>query len=312
MNEKLLTVSSSPHIRGPQTTQSIMRDVLLALAPASALSVVFFGLNALVLIIVGVASAILTEFILQKLLKRRSTVSDLSAAVTGLLIALNMPCRASWWLVAVGAVFAIGLVKELFGGIGNNFVNPALAARVLLVASWPTDMTGGAFLPADAIATATPLALVKEGASEALPSLLNLFTGYGVYGAIGEVSALALLAGGCYLIFRKVISWRIPAVYMATVAAFSLIAGRDVAFNLLSGGLFLGAIFMATDYVTSPNTPAGEIAYAAGCGIMTCVIRFYGGYPEGVSYSILMMNLVAPLLDKYIKVKKFGEVKKNA
>jgi len=318
LKEKLLSVSSSPHVRGTQTTQTIMRDVLIALAPASILAVVFFGLNALVLIIVGVASSMLTELILKKALHRTNTVSDLSAAVTGLLIALNMPCQAPWWLVVIGSVFAIGLVKELFGGIGQNFVNPALAARVLLVASWPTRMTGSAFLPADAVTSATPLAMAKEmglSMSEMSAqgvSLMNLFTGVNIYGSIGEVSAAALLLGAAYLFYRQIITWRIPVIYIATVALFSLIAGHNVPFEILSGGLILGAFYMATDYVTCPNTPAGEIVYAVGCGLMTCIIRFYGGYPEGVSYSILFFNLVTPLLDKYIRIKKFGEVKQNA
>jgi electron transport complex protein RnfD len=285
-----------------------MRDVLIALAPATVLAVVFFGFRALLHIVLGIGSAVLCEFILKKLLKRPMTISDCSAAVTGLLIALNMPVNARWWLVIIGSAFAITLVKETFGGLGNNFVNPALAARVLLVASWPTEMTGSAFIPlTDTVTQATPLALGEAGATQ-LPSVLNLFLGTGIYGAIGEVSSLALLLGGLYLIFRKVISYRIPLFYIGTVAVFSLITGHDVVFNLFAGGLMLGAFFMATDYVTSPNTPLGEIIYAIGCGLMTCVIRFYGGYPEGVSYSILMFNLVTPLIDKFIKVKKFGEV----
>ena len=313
MSEKLLTVSSSPHIRGTQTTQNLMRDVLIALAPATVLSVMFFGVKALVLVVVGIATCVLAEYVTQKIMKKSITVTDMSAAVTGLLLALNMPINAPWWMLMIGCVFAIVIVKQLFGGIGCNFVNPALAARLLLVASWPTLMTGGAYLPADAVATATPLAIVKEGLSETVPSMMSLFLGGpDVYGCIGEVSALALILGGLYLIFRKVMSWRIPVIYIGTVALFSLIAGKDVMFNLLAGGLMLGAIFMATDYVTSPSTPLGEIIYAVGCGLITCIIRFYGGYPEGVSYSIILMNIATPLIDKFIRAKKYGEVKKNA
>ena len=328
MSDKFLTVSSSPHIRGKQTTQIIMRDVLIALIPASALAVVFFGYKALILIAVGIVSSVLSELAIQKILKRTVTVNDCSAAVTGLLLALNMPVNLPWWILVIGCVFAIVVVKETFGGLGCNFVNPALTARLLIVASWPTQITGTAFIPLDAAAQATPLEgitklLGSEPVSQAtetmLPSLMNMFTGSGVYGSIGEVSAAALLIGGVYLIWRQVITWRIPVVYIGTVAVFSFIAGSSAgldfsftAYNVLSGGLFLGAIFMATDYVTSPNTPLGEIIFAVGCGLLTCVIRFYGGYPEGVSYSIVFFNLVAPLIDKMVRPKKFGEVKKNA
>ena len=316
MSDKLLTVSSSPHVRGKQTTQNIMLDVLIALAPASILSVVYFGYRALILIVIGIVSAVLAEYLIKVILHRTVTVKDCSAAVTGLLLALNMPINLPWWTLVIGCVFAIVVVKETFGGLGCNFVNPALTARLLLVASWPTLTTGSAFIPVtDTITQATPLELLKTTPGIDIwevVSPMQLFTGSGLYGSIGEVSALALLLGGVYLIIRKVITWRIPVVYIGTVALFSFIAGKDVLFNVLSGGLFLGAIFMATDYVTSPNTPLGEIIFAVGCGLLTCVIRFYGGYPEGVSYSIVFFNLVAPLLDKYIRPKKFGEVKKNA
>lgn len=314
MTEKLLTVSSSPHVRGKQSTAGIMRDVLIALAPAGIMGIVRYGVKAVILMIVGVAFAVAAEYATEKIMKRPITIGDMSAAVTGLLLAYNMPVNAPWWMLALGSIFAIVLVKQIFGGIGCNFVNPALAARAFLVASWPTLMTGGAFLTADAVATATPLAIVKNGLTETLPSVMSLFTGVGIDGCIGELSALALLIGGAYLIYRNVMSWRIPVFYIGSFALMCLLTGKDVAFNVFAGGLFLGAIFMATDYVTSPNTPVGEIIYAIGCGLITYIIRFKGGYPEGVSYSILLMNLVTPLLDKYIKVKKFGEVakKKNA
>ena len=311
MSEKLLTVSSSPHIRGTQTTRSLMTDVLIALTPAAILSVVFFGYKSIILILVCVGACIASEAVAQKIRKKDITIGDMSAAVTGLLLALNLPINCPWWVALIGSVSAIVIVKQLFGGIGCNFVNPALAARIILVASWPQHMTGGAFLPVDAIASATPLALAKAGEMASTPSIMQLFIGNGVYGCIGEVSALALLLGGAYLVFRKVISARIPLVYLGTVALFSLLAGHNILFELFSGGLMLGAIFMATDYVTSPSTTKGQIIFAIGCGVITCIIRFYGGYPEGVSFSIIMMNVASPLIDKYIRPKKYGEVKKK-
>ncbi|MBE6038560.1 MAG: RnfABCDGE type electron transport complex subunit D [Anaerofustis stercorihominis] len=317
MADRQFTVSASPHIRGNQTTQVIMRDVLIALLPACIWGVIRYGLKALILFVVGVASAVASEYICQKIMKKPSTIADLSAAVTGLLLAMNMPVGAPWWMLAIGCAFAIIIVKQLFGGLGCNFVNPALAARLFLVASYPTLMTGSAFIPATeattsataaTLTTATPLVVGAEGTP-----LLDLFLGTGdIHGCIGEISALALLIGFAYLLYRNVISYRIPVAYIGTVAVFSLLAGQNVPFQLCAGGLMLGAIFMATDYVTSPSTPLGELIYAVGCGLMTCIIRFYGGYPEGVSYSIMFMNLVTPLLDKYIKAKKYGEVKKNA
>ena len=317
MSEKLLSVSSSPHIRGKQTTRSIMTDVFIALMPASVLAVVFYGVKALVLILVGVVSAVAAEAVTQKIKKTDVTVKDMSAAVTGLLLALNMPINAPWWMLIIGCVFAIVVVKQLFGGIGHNFANPALAARILLVASWPSHMTGNAYLPVDAVASATPLALLKEGTGEVLPSLLNMFVGGpNVYGCIGEVSALALIIGGIYLRFvKKVITWHIPVTYIGVYAVISLLFGaslNDTLFMVCAGGLMLGAVFMATDYVTSPSTALGQVIYAAGCAIITFIIRVYGGYPEGVSFSILFMNFVTPLLDKFIRIKKYGEVKKNA
>ena len=319
MSEKLLTVSSSPHVRGKQTTRSIMTDVIIALAPASILAVVIFGLKALLLIVVCVASCVASEALTQKILKKKCSISDMSAALTGLLLALNLPIGAPWWVAVIGSVMAIVLVKQIFGGIGNNFLNPALAARVMLVTSWPIHMAGGAYIPTDATASATPLALplatdsaaVAAGATEFAPSVMEMFLGFpGVYGSIGEISALALIIGGIYLVYRKVISLRIPLVYIGTVAIFCFLAGENVLFHLCAGGLMLGAIFMATDYVTSPASPLGQIIYAVGCGVVTCVIRLYGAYPEGVSFSILFMNVFTPLIDKFIKIKKYGAVKK--
>ncbi len=321
MSERVLTVSSSPHVRSKQSTMSLMRDVLIALAPASVLSIVFFGWKSLLLIALCIGASVATEAGMQKFMKKEITVGDLSAAVTGLLLALNLPINAPWWLAVIGSVFAIAVVKQLFGGLGCNFVNPALAARVFLVASWPTFMSGGAYIPdavssaTDAISSATPLAIWSGEAAGQLPSILQMFLGNGVYGCIGEVSALALILGGAYLIVRKVISYVIPCSYIGTVAVFALIAGYGfdgMLFQIFAGGLMIGAIFMATDYVTSPITPLGQMIYGIGCGLMTCIIRFYGGYSEGVMFSILFMNAVAPLIDKYFRAKKYGEVKKNA
>lgn len=312
MNENKLTVSSSPHIRSALTTQKIMLYVIIALLPACAVSVYVYGLRALLLMAICVAGAVATEYVLQKLLKKEVTVSDLSAAVTGLLLALNLPVKAPWWMALIGSVVAIALVKQLYGGLGNNFMNPALAARAVLMVSWPALMSGSAFIPAaDTVTSATPL--VTAGTAEA-PSLLAMFLGFPkVYGCLGEISAAALLLGGIFLVAKKVISPRIPVIYIATVAVFSLLAGYGVEgtlYQLCAGGLMLGAVFMATDYVTSPTTPVGQTIFALGCGIITCVIRFYGSYPEGVSFAILLMNVAAPLIEKYTKIKKYGVVKK--
>lgn len=312
MNENKLTVSSSPHIRSALTTQKIMLYVIIALLPACAVSVYVYGLKALLLMAICVAGAVATEYILQKLLKKEVTVSDLSAAVTGLLLALNLPVKAPWWMALIGSVVAIALVKQLYGGLGNNFMNPALAARAVLMVSWPALMSGSAFIPAaDTVTSATPL--VTAGTAEA-PTLLAMFLGFPkVYGCLGEISAAALLLGGIFLVAKKVISPRIPVIYIATVAVFSLLAGYGVEgtlYQLCAGGLMLGAVFMATDYVTSPTTPVGQTIFALGCGIITCVIRFYGSYPEGVSFAILLMNVAAPLIEKYTKIKKYGVVKK--
>ncbi len=329
MNENKLTVSSSPHIRSALTTQKIMLYVIIALLPACAVSVYVFGLKALLLMAVCVAGAVATEYVIQRLLKKEVTVSDLSAAVTGLLLALNLPVKAPWWMALIGSVVAIALVKQLYGGLGNNFMNPALAARAVLMISWPALMSGSAFIPAaDTVTTATPLVTAIGPAAESMsaatssasvavsdpPSLLAMFLGFPkVYGCIGEISAAALLLGGIFLVAKKVISPRIPVVYIGTVAVFSFLAGYGVEgtlYQLCAGGLMLGAIFMATDYVTSPTTPVGQTIFALGCGIITCVIRFYGSYPEGVSFAILLMNVAAPLIEKYTKIKKYGVVKK--
>ena len=310
-------VSSSPHIRSGETTQKIMLDVIIALMPALLAGVFYFGLNALTLTAVAVAFAVATEAVIQKILGKPVTVNDLSAVVTGILIAFNVPVTLPLWMVAVGSIFAIAIAKQCFGGLGYNFINPALAARAMLLASWPVRMTGWVAPGADAVSTATPLAILKggEAAGQALPGLWDMFIG-NIGGCIGETSVLALIIGGAYLLYRRVISYRIPLVYIATVAVLSFLFGGfdadTMIYNILAGGLFRGAIFMATDYSTSPMSPKGQIIFAIGCGFLTSLIRFYGGYPEGVSYSILIMNVATPLIDKYTMPRKFGEVKKSA
>lgn len=322
MDNKLI-VSSSPHLRSALTTQKIMLYVILALVPASIVSVYVFGFKALLLIAACVLTAVATEYLMQKLMHKKVTISDLSAVVTGLLLALNLPINAPIWLAVIGAFIAIALTKQLYGGLGHNFVNPALAARAILMISWPAHMAGSAYIPVDSTVSATPLVAIAQmttdtvsGASSAIeiPSTLDLFLGVnGIYGCIGEISAVALILGGLFLVYKKVISPRIPLIYIATVAVFSFLVKSDVTFvldQLFAGGLMLGAIFMATDYVTSPSTPIGQVIYAIGCGVITCVIRFYGAYSEGVSFAILLMNVAAPLIEKYTKIKKYGAVKK--
>lgn len=311
-------VSSSPHIRSGETTQRIMLDVIIALMPALFAGVFYFGFRALTLTVTAVVFAVAAEAIMQKILGKPVTVKDLSAVVTGILIAFNVPATLPLWIVAVGSIFAIAVAKQCFGGLGYNFINPALAARAMLLASWPVRMTSWVAPGADAVSTATPLALAKSGAEaagQALPNIWNLFVG-NVGGCIGETSALALLIGGAYLLYRGVISYRIPAAFIGTVAVLSFLFGgfnaHTMIYNIFAGGLFLGAIFMATDYSSSPMSAKGQLIFAIGCGFLTTLIRFFGGYPEGVSYSILLMNLATPLIDKYTMPKKFGEVKKSA
>ncbi len=306
-------MSSSPHVRSSETTGRIMRDVIIALLPATAIGVYIFGLNALLTVLICVVSAILAEAILQKLMHKKVTVSDGSAAVTGLLLALNLPPAVPWWIPVLGGVFAIAIVKQCFGGLGHNFLNPALAARAFLMVSWPTFMTTwtipSSATVVDAVSTSTPLAALKMG--EPLSPYLDMAIG-NIGGCIGETSAFALLLGGLYLIARRVIDPRIPLVYIGTVALFTWIAGPsglftgDALYHILAGGLMLGAFYMATDYTTSPMSGSGKMVFAAGCGILTSVIRIWGGYPEGVSYSILFMNLTVPLIDKAFRPKRFG------
>lgn len=305
-----LTLSSSPHIRANNSVRTIMRDVIISLIPATVAGVYFFKTKALLVIITSIVSAVLTEYLYEKLTHKKITIGDLSAVVTGLLLAFNIPPTMPLWMVVLGNVFSVLVVKQFFGGIGHNIVNPALAGRAVLLACWPVQMTTWTL---DGVTTATPLALLKNGNGD-LPSLFNAFIG-NVGGCIGETSALALIIGFIYLLYRKVISWEIPVFYVGTVAILTTVIGRDGfmtgngIYEIFVGGLMLGAIFMATDYTTSPMTRKGQIVFAIGCGVIATIIRIIGGYPEGVSYSILIMNLFVPLIDKYMVPKPFGEAK---
>lgn len=303
--------SSAPHIKSDETTQKIMLDVIIALMPAFIISIFYFGFNSFILVLLSVVSAVLTELACQKIMKKPVMINDLSAVVTGILLAFNVPSTTPWWLVIIGSAFSIAIVKELFGGIGFNFVNPALAGRAFLMASWATYMTGGFVDPiTDVVSSATPLAILKSGEVSKLPFLLDMFIGR-IPGVLGEVSSILLIIGGVYLIFRKVIKWIIPCVYIGTVFLIALLTdGFTIAsYHVLGGGLILGAFFMATDYATSPITDKGKVIYAIGAGILTIMIRKIGGYPEGVSYSILIMNIITPLIDKYVTPSLFGGVK---
>jgi len=310
LQDKLL-VSSSPHIRSNETVQRIMLDVVIALTPAMIGSVYFFGLNALKLILISVASSVLFEALIQKLFKKPITITDFSAVITGILIAFNLPASAPWWLPVIGSAFAIIVVKQLFGGLGANFMNPALAARAMLMTSWPVHMTNYTGTRPDVVTSATPLSIMKYGTGAELPTLRDMFIG-NIPGVIGETSALLLLIGAAYLIIRKVIDWKIPVFYIGTTFIMLLLLGVEpklLPYHILGGGLILGAFYMATDYSSSPVTPLGRIIFAVGAGILTAIIRVKGAYPEGVSYSILLMNVATPLIEKFTKPNVFGKVK---
>lgn len=327
-NMQNLTVSATPHIRASVTTQSIMRDVIIALVPACVMGVVLFGVNAALTILISVVSSVVFEAVYQKLAKKPLTIGDLSAAVTGLLLAMNLPANSPFWLPIVGSFVAIVIAKQLFGGIGFNFVNPALAGRAFLMASYPNQMMNypetcfgvkGIMTNIDAISSATPLQQLKQTTEALVPTsqdYINALVG-NIGGCLGETCAAALILGGLYLLARKVISWHIPVCYIGTVfvltSIFKLIGGdaafRVASYELLCGGLMLGAFFMATDYTTTPMTDKGKIIFAVGCGILATLIRLFGGYPEGVSYSILIMNVTVPLIDRFCRQKKFGYVK---
>ena len=335
MTNKLL-ISGAPHLHGKEHTRRIMFDVILALIPASLVAVYFCGLSALSVFVVAIAACVATEYLIQKYMFRRpSTISDLSAILTAILLALNLPPTSPWWMVVIGSVAAIGIAKMTFGGLGYNLFNPALVGRVVLLISFPVLMTDWTiphsifYSPAatDAVSGATPLGIIKEGLAQGLTidqlsamhdfSYWHLLFGK-IEGSMGEASALALLLGFAYLLIRKVIRPHIPLSIFVSIALFTGILwlinpqqNADPLFHLLTGGVLIGAIFMATDYVTSPMSTKGMVIFGVGIGIITVLIRIYGAYPEGVSFAILIMNATVPLINKYCKPKRFGEVIKN-
>jgi len=329
----LITVSPSPHSYGKDSVSKIMYRVIWALIPAFAVSLVFFGMGALIVTATAIASCVLFEYLITKyFLKTKSTIWDGSAILTGLLLAFNVPSNLPIWIIIIGSLVAIGIGKMSFGGLGKNPFNPALVGRVFLLISFPVQMTswpkviGENWASLDATTGATPLGIMKEGLKNGesitdlfgqIPDYAHLLMG-NMGGSLGEVSAIALLLGGIYLLWKKVITWHIPGSILLTVAVFTGILwlinpdqNADPLFHLFAGGIMLGAIFMATDMVTSPMTAKGQIVFGVGIGVLTCLIRIFGAYPEGVSFAILIMNALVPLIDKFMKPTRFGEVKKN-
>ena len=307
-------VTSSPHIRGKRNTQNVMLDVIIALLPALLAGVIIFGMRALLVALVCVAAAVAAEYICGMIMYKRNTVKDLSAVVTGLLLALTLPAAVPYWAAALGSVFAIVVVKGLCGGLGKNVFNPALGARAFLMLVCPVHLVRYIHPDAvDAVATATPL---HHMVMPALPeeSIAQMFLG-NIGGTIGEVCTLALLIGGAYLIYKGIISSRIPAAYLGTVAVLTLVFSKGdnaiawMLYSLLGGGVVLGALFMATDYATSPVTPKGQIIYGIGCGVLTVIFRYFGLFPEGVTYAILLMNACAWAIDRYTAPRRFGTKK---
>ena len=314
-------VAASPHIHSSYTTQKLMRDVLIALVPAFCLSILVYGLDVLRVTAIAVVSCVVVEYLIQRfLIKGDCTVKNLSAVLTGVLLAFNLPSDIPWWIVVIGAVVAIGVAKMTFGGLGRNPFNPALVGRVFLLIAYPVQMTSfpQPISPefVDAFAGATPLAALKAQAVELGDvNFLNMLSGV-MPGSLGEISAISLLAGGVYMIWRKVITWHIPVAVLGSMAVFAFVVAAFTGggallyelpvFHLLAGGAMLGAIFMATDYVTSPMTPKGMLIYGVGIGVITMIIRMWGAYPEGMSFAILLMNAVTPLINKYVKPKRFG------
>lgn len=316
-----LNVSASPHVKSPKTVTGIMLDVIIALVPALIASFFLFGPRALAVTAVCVGTCVLSEFICRKVMKRANTINDLSAVVTGLLLAFNLPSTIPLWMAAIGSVVAIVVVKQFFGGIGQNFVNPALVGRIVLLTSFPTAMASWEkplTWQHEAVTTASPLAAMYNEAGEFtvenIPTLTDMLIGNRA-GCLGEVCAIGLIAGGLYLVIRKVISPVIPLTFIGTVAVFMTIAGgfnmEYVAYQLLSGGLLIGAIFMATDYTTSPISLKGKIIFGIGCGLITALIRFYGNLPEGVSFAIVLMNILVPHIERLTMPRPFGAVKEK-
>ncbi len=301
---KLLNVSSSPHVRSKDTTKGIMTDVCIAMLPATAFGVYLFGIKALLVVLATVAACVVSEYVFEKIMKKPITVGDMSAVVTGMILALNMPADIPLWIPMLGGVFAIVVVKQIYGGLGQNFMNPALAARCFLLISFTGKMSA---FTLDGWTGATPLAVLKSGGEV---DLTAMFIGT-IPGTIGEVSVIALLIGAAYMVFKKVISLRIPVTYIATVAVFTLVfGGFDVNYmlaHIFGGGLIFGAFFMATDYVTSPITPNGQIVFGVVLGILTGLFRMFGGSAEGVSYAIIISNLLVPLIERFTLPVAFGK-----
>ena len=293
---KALNISCSPHIRDNITTRAIMLDVLIALVPALVASVVIFGMRALIVTAVCVVCAVGSEYLFERGLKRPITITDLSAAVTGVLLAFCLPVSIPYWIAGLGSIIAVVVVKQLFGGIGKNFANPAITARVILLISFGGAMSSWTL---DGVSSATPLG------GGAVPALGDFFLGRHA-GSLGETCAAALIMGGVYLLVRRVITWHIPVAYMGSVALFCLAAGQDISLHILGGGLLLGAIFMATDYVSSPTTQWGKLIYGVGCGLLTMLIRVWGSAPEGVSFAILLMNILTPHIDRLTRTMPLG------
>ena len=322
--DKILNVSPSPHVHSGDSVSKNMLRVIIALLPAYAVALYSFGIGALVVSLTAMCSCVLFEYLIQRfLLKGKITINNYSALLTGLLLSFNLPSNLPWWIVVIGSAGSIGIGKMCFGGLGNNPFNPALVGRVFLLFSFPVQMTtwprplGWASSYLDAETMATPLALIKSGNLEQLPDALNLFL-FNTSGSLGEISALALLIGGVYLLITKVITWHIPVSILLTVIVFSsILYGIDSTayplpyMHLLSGGMMLGAIFMATDYVTSPMTRKGMLIYGFFIGVITMIIRVWGVYPEGMSFAILIMNAFTPIINKYVKPKRFGRVVKK-
>ncbi len=309
--KSLLNVNSSPHLKHPDTTSSIMLDVIIALLPASIFGCILFGWRAAVLLITCVAAAVLSEFLWNKVLQKPNTIDDLSAVVTGLLLAMNLPAKTPFWMAAIGSVVAIIVVKQMFGGLGHNFANPAITARIVMMVSFPAVLgnIGNYLLPLDTISSATPLDFLSKSASEFPETLTlkNLFFGF-EGGCIGETSAFLLIIGGLYLTARRIITPTVPLTFIGTVALLSFIVGDNVGVSVFGGGLMLGAIFMATDYTTSPTTELGKLIFGIGCGVITFVIRKFAALPEGVSYAILLMNILVPYINRISLKKPFGFV----
>lgn len=310
--EKLL-VTYSPHMKSGVTTRNIMLNVVIALIPTLVCAVVFFGFRALMLTCVSVLACIVFEYLVRKLMKRDNTIGDLSAVVTGILVAFNVPVTFPVWMLIVGDFVAIVIAKQMFGGIGQNFANPAILARIVLLVSFPAQMTtwvapyfNALFVPADVVTTATPLADITN--TETLPTVMDMFLGARA-GSLGETAALALLIGGLYLVLRRIINPITPVAYIGTVFLFSWALGFDPVYQILAGGVMLGGFFMLTDYSSSPSTTSGKLIFAVGAGLITVLIRAYGSYPEGVSFAILLMNILVPYIDKATRLKPFGRVK---